>query len=260
MTATVEIKKRTKMSSQKTWERRTLAGLLAVIDDRGHDLIEGLSVDGDGNATEFMYEELTNNEVDRVERSVIAVRKRLQTQFDRLGGLKAEEGPEEGMEDVDPEEVEEGADEAGVSAEGTAAELEALVNEDQADLNTLAGSAPEPVFEVNPGISTEVVDAPEDTASAEAPVEASDASEEDATAEGETEAVAADDSDQDGADEPLYTIGADDEEKSGEDVEEAPVPAPVPVQASTPVPASDPAEESIPTGQPAPPQVAYLDR
>lgn len=251
------------MSNQKTWERRTIAGILKLIDEKGHDLIEGLSVDVERNTSEFMYEELTSNEADRVERSVIAVRKRLQTQFDRLGGLKAEEGPEEGMEDVDPEEVEDGADEAGVSAEGAAAELEALVNEDQADLNTLAESAPEPVFEANPGISTEVVDAPEDTASAEASAEeaeAADASEEDVTAEGEAEAVAADDSDQDGADEPLYTIGADDEEKSGEEVEDAPVPAPVPVQASTPVPASDPAEESTPTGQPAPPQVAYLDR
>lgn len=86
------------MSSQRTWERRVIAGILDVIDTSGADLIQGLSVDSDGTH-DFMHEELTGTEVQRITKSVGAVRARFEAQFNRLGGNAGEEADAEAEAD-----------------------------------------------------------------------------------------------------------------------------------------------------------------
>lgn len=85
------------MSSQRTWERRTLAGLLEKTRDDGLNLIEGLTVRDDGTFV-FMHEELTASEAARVERSAEALRTRLEGLFTRLGGGSARADDEDGID------------------------------------------------------------------------------------------------------------------------------------------------------------------
>lgn len=85
------------MSSQRTWERRTLAGLLENARTEGLNLIEGLTVKEDGTFV-FMHEELTESEAARVVRSAEALRARLEGLFARLGGGTARADEEDGVE------------------------------------------------------------------------------------------------------------------------------------------------------------------
>lgn len=117
------------MSSQRTWERRTLAGLLEKTRDDGLNLIEGLTVRDDGTFV-FMHEELTASEAARVERSAEALRTRLEGLFTRLGGGSARADDEDGI-DADDD----------LAAEGSAVPDPADADDADAAADTDAGAA-----------------------------------------------------------------------------------------------------------------------
>lgn len=93
------------MSSQNIWERRIIAGLLDIVDtDELHGSIEGLALTDEGLV--FCHEPLSDVEIQRIDRALDTVRRRLQRRYDTLGGARSTgvESDDEALPDEDSEE------------------------------------------------------------------------------------------------------------------------------------------------------------
>lgn len=95
------------MTSQNIWERRIIAGLLSSL-QAGPAVISGLSTEGEDGDLVFVHEPLSDAEVQRIDRALDTVRRRLQRRYDTLGGSRGaggESDEDEALPDEDDEET-----------------------------------------------------------------------------------------------------------------------------------------------------------